>query len=183
MAGEGGAERSLPLSRQRNRRDRADAQVWRQRAPCPLHTRSIPPMHSRAHSGSDSKTSTVSCGNSGWSTRAVRPSRPSTAAGLTACARLYQQVTATRYQRLCFLSRLTACCFFLKTWVHLCLPKLWTHGDICVILRNASVFASNGKLELPRKYCQDPLLFSFFIPVISKQKQSDYRLLTNIYLN
>lgn len=108
--------------------------------------------------------------HSGWSAVMVWPSCPSVTAGLTVLACLYQKVTATKYPRLFFLSKLTACCFFSK------------HESICVFPSyghtetSASFFKKHVGLllmeswNLPRNNCQDPLLFSFFIRVIPEQK-------------
>lgn len=52
--------------------------------------------------------------------------------------------------------------FFLKTWVHLRLPKIWTCRDICVILNKACVFACNGKLNCQEIIVKTLCCFPFY---------------------
>lgn len=60
--------------------------------------------------------------------------------------------------------------FFLQTWVHLRLPKLWTCGDICVTLKKAFVcLLLTGSGNCQEIIVKTLCCFSLFVPVISEQ--------------
>lgn len=83
---------------------------------------------------------------------------------------LYQRVTATKYQRLFFLSKRPACCFFVQTWVHLCLPKRWTCGNICVTSTKTFVcLLLTGSGNCQEIIAKTLCCFSLFAPIISEQ--------------
>lgn len=84
--------------------DRADGHVPAQPSPAPC-TLPAPKVPGRAPV---TESSPGSCGHGGKGARSGQPWCPS------ARALLYQEVTATKYQGLFFLSKLPGCCFFSK---------------------------------------------------------------------
>lgn len=60
--------------------------------------------------------------------------------------------------------------FFLQTWVHLRLPKLWMCGDICVTLKKSFVcLLLTGSGNCQEIIVKTLCCFSLFVPVISEQ--------------